>query len=143
LSWRQIEECHRANIEIGGHSIHHPALDLLPATVLRNEVMGCRKAISDRLGTPVRSFAYPFGYVSRKARASVIEAGFESACGVRYSRSGPEEDHFQLSRLIVRDGCGTRDFIKLLTVRAGALSDRLRSRVWRGLRLIPSMVIQR
>jgi peptidoglycan/xylan/chitin deacetylase (PgdA/CDA1 family) len=143
LSWPQIEDCHRAGIEIGGHSIHHPALDLLPPAVLHTEIFGCKQAIEDRLGTSVRSFAYPFGYVSRMARTSVIEAGFESACAVRYAQSGPADDSFQLSRLIVRDGCSAKDLVGLLTARAGALSDRLRSRIWRGLRLIPSEVIQR
>ena len=143
LSWPQIEECHRAGIEIGGHSIHHPALDLLPPAELRKEIFGCKRSIEDRLQISARSFAYPFGYVSRRARATVIEAGFESACAVRYAQSGVEDDPFRLSRLIARGDCSARDLIGLLKAGVGALSDRLRSGVWRGLRLIPSEVIQR
>ena len=143
LSWPQLEECQRAGIEIGGHSIHHPALDLLPPAALQTEIFGCKRTIEDQLGTSVRSFAYPFGYVSRMARATVIEAGFESACGVRYAQSGSEDDPFELSRLIVRNACSAADLVGLLNARVGAVSDRLRSRVWRGLRVIPSEVIQR
>lgn len=134
LSWTELAEIYRAGIEIGAHSVTHPALDLLPAEQARNEIRDSKKSIEDKLATRIGSFAYPFGFFSRATRDFVAEAGYTSACAVRYRMSTPDESRYLLSRLIVRNGTGIGTFAQLIDGRGPIMRsfiDQARSEVWR------------
>lgn len=104
LTWPDLREIQQAGIEIGGHTVSHPALDQLSAAACRQEVIACKRQLEDRLGVEVRSFAYPFGFYNQQARAQVIGAGYKSACAVRYGFSPQDDDEYALRRSIVRNG---------------------------------------
>ena len=101
LSWEQILAAQNAGIEIGAHSHDHAALDVLAPGQLLYEVRHCRALLEARLGGPVTSFAYPFGYASRMVKRAVAEAGYTSACAVGYRLSEPGGDPLNLQRCIV------------------------------------------
>lgn len=98
LTWEQCRELQRAGIEIGAHTCSHPDLRRLSDADLAREVAGSRERIEDRLGTPVRTFAYPFGYLDGRVIAAVRAAGYDTACAVRLPRGLPE-DRFTLQRI--------------------------------------------
>ena len=100
----QLREMSTLGIEIGAHSVSHPALDRIPALKAQEEICGSKLALEDILGAEVRSFAYPFGYHSKAVRDIVRDAGYDSACAVRYRMSSVEDNRFALSRLFVRHG---------------------------------------
>ena len=108
MSWSDVTALGSLGIECGAHSITHPQLDLLDTERARQEIGQSRLDLQQRLGTAVRSFAYPHGYFSRPVRDLVVSAGFESACAVRNAWSHAGDDRFRLSRLVV-DGTTTAE----------------------------------
>ena len=61
LGWSEIEELSRQGIEFGAHSVTHPDLTRLPLAAAREEILSSQKQIEDRVGKPVKAFAYPYG----------------------------------------------------------------------------------
>ncbi|MEU5884618.1 polysaccharide deacetylase family protein [Spirillospora sp. NPDC047279] len=101
LSWAQVGEATAHGIEIGGHSHSHPQLDQLGDAALRDELTRNRGLLEDRLGRPVRTMAYPFGYSSVRVRRAVRAAGYDAACSVE-NRLGGVDDVLAIPRLTVR-----------------------------------------
>ena len=115
LSWEQVREVQRAGIECGGHTLHHPQLDLLTNTAVREEVVGCKEALEQHLGQEITSFAYPFGYYTPKVKQIVREAGYTSACAVKHAMSSERTDPLALTRLMVKPEITVDVFGRLLT----------------------------
>lgn len=133
LSWAQLAELARQGIEIGGHSVTHPALDALPAAEAEKEVVASKRTLEDKLGVPVESFAYPFGLHSPSVRRAVLAAGYTSACAVGYRESRAGEDAFALSRHIALDTTREAGLDALLSARGPTPAirfDRMRSTAW-------------
>jgi peptidoglycan/xylan/chitin deacetylase (PgdA/CDA1 family) len=66
--------------DLGGHTVRHPALALLPADAQRAEIETGRRWLEQACGKPVASFAYPFGkpeHYTAETVALVRAAGFE------------------------------------------------------------------
>lgn len=101
LSWEELGEVLEHGIECGAHSNTHPPLDILSTRLAWGEISGSKQTLEDRLGRPVRTFAYPYGLVSQATRRLVREAGFTSACRVRHAMTSAREDPFGLSRIRV------------------------------------------
>lgn len=102
LSWRELAGLAQRGIEIGSHSHNHRALDVLAPHLLPREVLGSRTDIEDRLGAPVRSFSYPYGYHSPRVREAVAAAGYDNACVVGRRLADGRGDRFAIPRLQVR-----------------------------------------
>lgn len=115
LTWAQLQEICESGIECGAHTHSHPELDVLPYLVAQNEIKRCKSLLEDKLGKEVTSFAYPFGYYTAKVRQIVCEAGYTSACTVRYSMSSLSSDPFALERLMVGADTDIAAFTSLLS----------------------------
>ncbi len=69
LDWDQVRELAGAGVEIGGHSHTHPQLDQLDDDALRFELTALPGDRRRANWAPRRSsFAYPYGYSSRRVR---------------------------------------------------------------------------
>lgn len=101
LSWSDLADVASTGVEIGAHSRSHPQLDMVHGRALRAELTDPRSELADRLGVPVHSFAYPFGYHSAAVRAEVAAAGYRSACAVQDMMTRPRGDPLTLPRLSV------------------------------------------
>jgi peptidoglycan/xylan/chitin deacetylase (PgdA/CDA1 family) len=137
LSWEQIMEIDAYGIECGAHTHSHPELDMLPPARARDEITRSKHALEDRLGHAVSSFAYPFGYYTSWVRRWVQQAGFSSACAVKYALSSTMDDRFALPRLMVTADMQEDDVGRLLAnpLLSPAVWGRgLRSRIWRAFR---------
>jgi peptidoglycan/xylan/chitin deacetylase (PgdA/CDA1 family) len=92
-------------VEIGGHTMRHPVLRCAPIDEQRDEISGCRTALQDAIGKPIRGFAYPFGRVAdhyQPETARVIEAaGFDLAITTNESFVPGGCDPFQLPRFVM------------------------------------------
>ncbi|REE98926.1 polysaccharide deacetylase family protein [Thermomonospora umbrina] len=113
LTWAQVREAADHGIEIGGHSHSHPELDQVPGTALFEELTRNKGLLEDRLGRPVRTMAYPYGYSSARVRRAAREVGYESACAVA-NRLPRDEDALALPRLTVRWAMGLGTFAKVV-----------------------------
>ncbi|MCU1469017.1 MAG: polysaccharide deacetylase [Glaciihabitans sp.] len=102
LTWTQTREAAEHGVEIGGHGHSHAQLDQLSGGALLDELTRNRTLLEDRLGVPVRTMAYPYGYSSARVRRAVRQAGYASACAVADQVAGDGHDSLALPRLTVR-----------------------------------------
>lgn len=101
LTWGQVRELDAAGVEIGAHTITHPALSRVGAGRLRHEIAGSKERIEQELGHAISSFCYPNGTVddlSPLVKAEVQAAGFTCA-PVAYYDSHVTTDLFELRRI--------------------------------------------
>ena len=61
LTWEQIRSLAARGFEIGSHGLSHRNLARCPREEAQAEIVQSREILSEKLGTPPRSFAYPFG----------------------------------------------------------------------------------
>lgn len=118
LDWDQVRELAGAGVEIGGHSHSHPQLDQLDDRRLRSELILCKEIVSDQLGSAPASFAYPYGYSSRRVREAVRETGYAQALAVGNGLARRAQGPYALRRVTVRRGTDTAEFERLLQGRA-------------------------
>ncbi|MFE6332905.1 polysaccharide deacetylase family protein [Streptomyces sp. NPDC057798] len=114
LDWDQVRDLAAAGVEIGGHSHTHPQLDQLPDDALRRELIVCKEMVSDRLGAVPASFAYPYGYSSRRVREAVRETGYAQALAVGNGLARRRQGPYALHRVTVRRGTGAEEFQRLV-----------------------------
>jgi peptidoglycan/xylan/chitin deacetylase (PgdA/CDA1 family) len=137
LDFASLEALAAAGVELGGHTHTHPQLDTLAGRHLHEEVERCKALLEDRVGTPIRTFAYPHGYSSPRVRGAVREAGYESACAIMNGLSSVPRDPFMIPRLMVRSTTSTAELGAWLRGRGAPVAprgDRVRTRVWRAYR---------
>ena len=137
LSWRALRDVASAGVEVASHSHTHPQLDRLPPSVVRDEVLRSRELLEDNLGSPIRGFAYPFGYWHRHVRSSVAAAGYFYACAVGESAAAVGADILALPRLTVPGGMGMDGFSRLLagsSTRISLASAEMKRWAWRVVR---------
>jgi peptidoglycan/xylan/chitin deacetylase (PgdA/CDA1 family) len=64
----------RCGIEFGAHSRTHCSFDAVPAATAIDEIEGSRADLESLLGTPVRTFAYPYGIRTPAAAAAAAKS---------------------------------------------------------------------
>lgn len=102
LSWDDLRALTREGLTIGAHTLTHPILTCLGEPEAAQEIVGSKQRLEERLGRPVRHFAYPNGQpedVSTAVRQLAKSAGFRSAVTTApgYNRRG--EDPWMLKRI--------------------------------------------
>lgn len=108
LTWEQLAEISAGSIECGAHTHTHQALDMLPLSEARDEIVRSKELLEDHLGIQVSSFAYPFGYYNARVRQTVQAIGFSSACAIKGVLSSLHDDPYALARLAIKpdtDAC--------------------------------------
>jgi peptidoglycan/xylan/chitin deacetylase (PgdA/CDA1 family) len=80
LSLQQLAPLRERGIEFGAHTRTHSCLPDLPDEAVAEEVEASRRELEQALGTPIYTFAYPYGRLDDRAMAAVQRAGFLSAC---------------------------------------------------------------
>ncbi|MFI1396522.1 polysaccharide deacetylase family protein [Streptomyces sp. NPDC020681] len=120
LDWDQVRELAAAGTEIGGHTHTHPQMDQLDDERLRYETVRCREVIADELGAVPVSFAYPYGYSSRRVRRTVRAAGFAQSLAVGNTLARRGQGPYALERVTVRRSTGIEEFERLVEGRAVA-----------------------
>ncbi|WP_152773792.1 polysaccharide deacetylase family protein [Streptomyces spongiae] len=118
LDWKQVRDIADAGIEIGGHSHTHPQLDTLDDHELRFELARCFEIVAGELGAVPVSFAYPYGYSSRRVRRVVRETGFAQALAVGNGLARRTQGPYALRRVTVRRSTGIEEFERLVEGRA-------------------------
>jgi peptidoglycan/xylan/chitin deacetylase (PgdA/CDA1 family)/glycosyltransferase involved in cell wall biosynthesis len=92
MTAEQIRYWEAQGIEFGAHSRTHADLTKLPAAELAAEISGSKNDLASILGSPVVSFAYPYGElseaVSEFARGE-FDLAFTTERGLNYLRTDP------------------------------------------------------
>ncbi|MET8151483.1 polysaccharide deacetylase family protein [Actinoplanes sp. NPDC049668] len=139
LSWDELAEVADAGIEIGNHSLLHHPLDVLPRAQLREEIVRSKEELEQRLGRPVRGFAYPHGYNGARVRDAVLEAGHDNATEVGRRLHTPGERRFAVPRLQPTPGMTGADLVDLVAGGGSPLVPRLKRLAqpgWRAVRKV-------
>jgi len=104
LMWAEVREMEESGwVSFGAHTMHHPILAYLadPAEV-RREVEECRTVLEQKLGHPVRTFAYPVGkpeHIGDEGLRAVKEAGYTWAVTTIEEANTAQTDPHLLRRL--------------------------------------------
>lgn len=87
LTWDEVIALDRDPlITIGAHTVSHPSLSRIDKDSLRREMTASKARLEEKLGHPVRHFAYPFGgkaHAGRREFEMARDCGFASACTTR------------------------------------------------------------
>ena len=88
MTWPMVKEMGQSDlVEIGAHTISHPALSTLTVRSARKEMEMGRSILEAHLAQPIKHFAYPFGKASEAGErefAICRELGFASATTTRF-----------------------------------------------------------
>ena len=114
LSWGQLAEMQRAGMDVGGHTYSHPNLARLTRAAVEEELRRSKAVLEDRLGSPVRSLAYPFGiprcHFTEETMGIAARAGYESGAAITFTPVGPGHSRFAIPRFpVMPRGAGRLD----------------------------------
>ena len=98
LSWEEARELHRGGLTLGAHTRTHRRLTDLSEEELEAEVGGSRRDLAAALGSPVETFAYPYGKWNDAAARAVAGAGFGCAVSIRTGRNCAATPPYALRR---------------------------------------------
>lgn len=110
MTWTQLEEMAIEGMEIGSHSIDHPDLRGKLRAFQNTQIAGSKVTIESRIGTPVKSFAYPAGRYDARTidvlRSTAYLAAVTEVQGMRQA----SEDIYELRRIRIRGSYSVTDF---------------------------------
>jgi len=121
LTWEQLAEISASGIECAAHTHTHRPLDMLPLSVVRDEIVRSKELLEEHLVQQVSSFAYPYGYYSARVRQVVRAAGYASACGVKGALSSLHDDPYALARLAIKPNTDVHALAAALSTGRGPL----------------------
>lgn len=98
----QVQQLHRAGMEVGGHTVNHPILARLPLEAARQEIVAGKQALEVLLQSPITSFAYPNGRPGQDYLPEHVDlaraAGFTTAVSTAAGAASARSDLLQLPR---------------------------------------------
>jgi peptidoglycan/xylan/chitin deacetylase (PgdA/CDA1 family) len=97
MSADEVRRWSREGVEFGGHTRSHPNLTTLSMQRMEDEIAGCYADLTELLGVPPRSFAYPYGFENKRVR-EVVSSWFEAAFIVDERANRPSTDVHRLHR---------------------------------------------
>ena len=104
-------------MEIGAHSVSHRMLSRLDLRQKTEEIASSKKALDEKLGSQVGSFAYPFGYPWTFDREceDIVRREYRFCCtsewGLNYESALKSEGLSRLKRIGIDAADSIDDFI--------------------------------
>jgi len=103
-------------IAIGSHTLTHPILPNCPGDKIFVELRNAHKILTNALGHPPRTFAYPDGAVDKRAVRALKEMGYEAAFLFDHRLSPlPPPDPLRISRVRVNSHTSLNRFKIILS----------------------------
>lgn len=120
LTWKEIEDMSKNNIEIGAHTVTHLDLRETDLKTARNEVAESKKQIEEHIKKTVTQFSFPFGRSSPQTVDLVKSLGFKTIIGIRGHAETPLSPNGNVLKRIQVDSSVSQVLFKaLLTKGAG------------------------
>jgi peptidoglycan/xylan/chitin deacetylase (PgdA/CDA1 family) len=139
MTWTQLRALAAEGFDVGGHTRTHPILSQIPPEQLQAELEGCKEQIEQRLGLPVRHFAYPNGWkedYTPKVVEAVSRAGYRSAVTIEAGGNTASTPPFELRRI----GADTEGLAHFAQLVSGFEQVKLRVRAELGLDGMPPRI---
>ena len=125
LTWEEIREMTKNNIEIGSHTLSH--CNLLKyrdnesyETYLdrvRREIILSKDILESKIGGKVNFFSYPYGVYSPIIKDIVIQAGYKGILNANSMSNIFNADPFSLNRQIISGKSPLNSFMNILNQR--------------------------
>jgi len=126
MTTSQVRQLHRSGMELGGHTVHHPILTMLPDDEARAEIANGQTRLQELIDVPVDVFAYPNGQPERDFDACHVamlrQLGFRGAVSTAAGTAGTPTDPYRLPRFTPWDESAWRWTSRLLARRVAAAS---------------------
>ncbi len=117
MTGEQVCTLHRAGMEIGAHTVHHPILATMSDRAARADIGNGKQELESLIGAPVRLFAYPNGKpgqdYGRRHAEMVKDLGFDAAVATHWGAAHYGSDLFQLPRFTPWDRGRLRFLLRL------------------------------
>jgi peptidoglycan/xylan/chitin deacetylase (PgdA/CDA1 family) len=107
LTWSEVRELQKYGISFGSHTVTHPQLRGLGKDAIQKEMVNSKRAIEEKTGCAVDSFAYPYAFpqteteLKKVLRESLLRAGYHNGVCTIVGRTGSGSDPFFMERLPV------------------------------------------
>lgn len=104
MSWEEVRRLHEQGFEIGAHTRTHANLGEVTGAKAEWEIGSCGHEIENRLGAPVRLFAYPYGRTENMTESNrdlVRRSGFRCCASCHGGTNPRGGDSFRLRRIPV------------------------------------------
>ncbi len=98
LTWGDLRELSRHGFEIGGHTLTHPVLAAISKDALAREIERSKDIIEQKMGSPVETFAYPYGIVDH-ASYRCVSSSYRAACTTEMGEVSATDDRHRLRRI--------------------------------------------
>lgn len=100
LTWPQVEEMTKNNIEIGSHTLSECYLpDIKDEAQLKREIYDSRRMLKERIPEAGDFIAYCSGGFNENIRQIVIDAGYDGACATNPGKNYPDDDIYAIKRM--------------------------------------------
>ena len=99
LSWDQVTEMSKKDISFGSHARSHEILTHLKENDLRDELIGSKAILENKLGQPVHFIAYPNGDYNKFTLRMAKEVGFQAGFTCRPGLNRCLENSLELKRI--------------------------------------------
>ncbi len=121
MRWSELSEMHRQGMEIESHTANHPLLSTLTKERTRDEFVGSKRMLEDKLGGATRFLSLPNGDSNPFYVPVVKAAGYLGGCGSQFGFNTPSTDHFFWRRIAVKHEIGFDGFRDLLLRRRSTM----------------------
>jgi peptidoglycan/xylan/chitin deacetylase (PgdA/CDA1 family) len=143
LTWAGAGELLGAGMEIGSHGMGHDILSDRSERQLRWELEESRRILGEKLGSEVRYFSLPRGYLPPALPRLARAAGYRGLCTSRPGFNAIRTDPFRLRRFPIRTGLTRRKLIFLLSGRGLGYAKIYSSEMVRNLGRIRHRIVKR
>jgi len=125
LTWEEIREMTKNNIEIGSHTLSHCNLLKYKKNEnyetylarIRREIFLSKEILESKIGSKVKFFAYPYGVYSPIIKNLVIQTGYEGILNANSMNNTLNANPFSLNRQIIFGQSSLNSFVKILNQR--------------------------
>lgn len=115
VTWDHLRWIRQSGMEVGSHTLTHPAPAALSPKALRRELTESKRVLEEGLSWPVDFVASPTGHDSRHFARLAREAGYKAALQGRIGRNRRTTDLFALRRIVLKRSYGFPLFTQLVS----------------------------
>lgn len=113
VTWEMMKEMQAGGlVEIGSHTVHHSNLSRGSERNIRSEIFDSKKILEEKLGSKIKTFAYPYGASSPTAIRLAEEAGYIGAVRVLAGKKPSSENMFVWRRMVAENNDVGEKFLK-------------------------------
>ena len=105
MTWSEVRELQACGVRFGSHTVSHPELERLDDKQVSREVSQSRQTLEDKLGIPIKAFAYPYAFpehnkaFTRRLGGILESHGYEVGVSTVIGRARSTDNPFFLPRL--------------------------------------------